>query len=69
MKNIFFNLFIILTVFSLEVNAQGWKPAGDKIKTDWAKDVSPNFNPPQYPRPILERGGWRKWGQSQLVHK
>ena len=58
MKKIILNLFIIFLTLSLEVNAQNWKPAGDKIKTDWAKDVSPNFNPPQYPRPILERGTW-----------
>jgi beta-galactosidase/beta-glucuronidase len=58
MKNITLQLFVLLLTFSLNTKAQDWKPAGDKIKTDWAKDVSPNFNPPQYPRPILERGAW-----------
>jgi len=58
MKKTISPIFVILLTLSLVSNAQNWKPAGDKIKTEWAKDVSPTFNPPQYPRPILERGVW-----------
>ena len=32
-----------------------WKPAGDKIKTDWAEKVDPRNVLPEYPRPGMER--------------
>lgn len=35
-----------------------WKPAGDKIKTQWAEQVNPKKVLPEYPRPILERSEW-----------
>ena len=35
-----------------------WAPAGDKIKTRWAKDVDPNNPLPEYPRPIMARDAW-----------
>ena len=44
-------------LLSLGVNAQ-WKPAGDKIMTEWASQVDPNNVLPEYPRPIMERGEW-----------
>lgn len=34
-----------------------WKPAGDKIKTEWADKVDPQ-NVLEYPRPIMERPQW-----------
>ncbi len=36
-----------------------WKPAGDKIKTDWAGKIDPNNVLPEYPRPIMERADWQ----------
>ena len=36
-----------------------WKPAGDKIKTDWADRVNPQNVLPEYPRPIMERADWQ----------
>ncbi|MFZ4261163.1 glycoside hydrolase family 2 protein [Sphingobacterium sp. HJSM2_6] len=36
-------------------NAQTWKPAGDKILTPWAEQVTPQNAHREYPRPILER--------------
>ena len=36
-----------------------WKPAGDKIKTSWADQVTPQNVLPEYPRPILERTDWQ----------
>ena len=45
-------------LLSLGVNAQ-WKPAGDKIMTEWASQVDPNNVLPEYPRPIMERGEWK----------
>lgn len=35
-----------------------WKPAGDKIKTEWADKVDPKNVLPEYPRPIMERQQW-----------
>jgi beta-galactosidase/beta-glucuronidase len=35
-----------------------WKPAGDKIKTDWAGKVDPDHVLPEYPRPLTERSEW-----------
>ena len=45
-------LFLTSSVFGQ------WKPAGDKIKTDWAAKVSPENVLPEYPRPVLERTEW-----------
>lgn len=49
-----------LLVASLSMSqAQEWKIAGDKIKTDWATKVDPNKPHPEYPRPQLKRtGNW-----------
>ena len=39
------------------VSAQ-WSIAGDRIKSSWAEQVSPENVLPEYPRPQLERGEW-----------
>ena len=55
MKKIVFFVGII----SLTMNVSGqWKPAGDKIKTEWAEKIDPNKAWPEYPRPLLERTDW-----------
>ncbi|MBM4000090.1 MAG: hypothetical protein FJ297_11235 [Planctomycetes bacterium] len=36
----------------------GWKPAGDKIMTRWAKAIDPNKVYAEYPRPQLRREAW-----------
>ena len=36
-----------------------WKPVGDKIKTKWAEQITPENVLPEYPRPIMERGEWK----------
>jgi beta-galactosidase/beta-glucuronidase len=46
-------MFLTLNVFGQ------WKPAGDKIKTDWATRIDPNNVLPEYPRPIMERADWQ----------
>jgi len=38
--------------------SQNWKPAGDKIKTQWAEKVDPANPLPEYPRPALARDQW-----------
>lgn len=35
--------------------AQEWKPAGDKLITDWGKNITPTNPHPEYPRPQLVR--------------
>lgn len=35
-----------------------WKPAGSKLKTEWAKEVNPEAVLPEYPRPIMQREDW-----------
>jgi hypothetical protein len=36
----FFLISSFLTLFAIGGSAQ-WKPAGDKIKTDWASQINP----------------------------
>lgn len=36
-----------------------WKPAGDKIKTQWVEQVNPKSVLPEYPRPLMERSEWQ----------
>jgi beta-galactosidase/beta-glucuronidase len=54
------NLFVYLCVCcGFTMQAQSWKPAGDKITTVWAEKVDPADPLPDYPRPILARTRWR----------
>jgi beta-galactosidase/beta-glucuronidase len=55
MKHILISLIINFTVLSTFAQ---WKPAGDKIKTNWAEDITPTNVHSEYPRPIMERGDW-----------
>lgn len=57
MKKLFIALSLV-TFFSLESSAQ-WKPAGDKIKTEWAEQIDPSNVLPEYPRPIMQRNDWK----------
>jgi beta-galactosidase/beta-glucuronidase len=52
-------LAILSITLNISINAQNWKPSGDKIKTDWAAKVNPDNPLPEYPRPILEREQWK----------
>ena len=56
MKALFISVLCLL--FSLGTSAQ-WKPAGDRIKTQWAEQINPDNVLPEYPRPIMERGEWK----------
>ena len=44
------SVFMLTSVCTL---AQNWKPVGDKIKTSWAEQVTPNNVWAEYPRPIM----------------
>ncbi len=53
-------LFVGLLVGSLNLaNAQAWKPAGDKIKTQWAEKVDATNPLSEYPRPQMVRDQWQ----------
>lgn len=56
MKKLLLTLLVLATL--LPANAQ-WKPAGDKIKTQWAEKVNPEAPLPEYPRPIMVRQDWQ----------
>ena len=51
-----------LLLFTLLINvtsyAQKWQPAGEKMKTRWASEISPDNVWEEYPRPQLERSEW-----------
>lgn len=54
-------LFLIgVFLFLLNVSySQTWKPAGDRIKTEWAAKVDPTNPLPEYPRPQMVREQWQ----------
>ncbi len=45
-------------LMSLPGHAQ-WKPAGDRIRTEWGERLDPEQVLPEYPRPQLVRGEWQ----------
>ncbi|MDR0714789.1 MAG: beta-galactosidase [Bacteroidales bacterium] len=51
------NLLVGMFVCTAGIHAQ-WKPAGDKIKTQWAEQINPDKVLPEYPRPLIERNEW-----------
>lgn len=53
---IFATLFLLLSCAETETIT--WKPAGDKIMTEWGENIDPNNVLPEYPRPQLVRGEW-----------
>ncbi|MEG1749912.1 MAG: glycoside hydrolase family 2 TIM barrel-domain containing protein [Tannerellaceae bacterium] len=53
-KSVILSIMLSLTLSAV---AQ-WKPAGDKIKTQWAEQVNPENVLPEYPRPLMERTEW-----------
>lgn len=46
-------------LWAIAVQAQEWKPAGNRIKTPWAEQVNPAIPWPEYPRPQLVRADWQ----------
>lgn len=58
-KIITVNLFIFILLQTTSVFAQNWKPAGDRIKTRWANDITPDKVLPEYPRPQMQRKEWK----------
>ncbi len=46
-----------ISLLATSLNAQ-WKPAGEKIKTSWGENLTPENVHQEYPRPIIERQEW-----------
>jgi beta-galactosidase/beta-glucuronidase len=52
--------FTLLVFVFLVGNASAeWKPAGERIKTRWAEEISPASVWEAYPRPLLQRERWK----------
>jgi beta-galactosidase/beta-glucuronidase len=52
-------LFLLGCFWTAAACAQGWRPAGDNLKTEWTQQVRPDSVLPEYPRPELERVQWQ----------
>jgi beta-galactosidase/beta-glucuronidase len=52
------NPFLFLIIKISPMLAQ-WKPAGNKIKTNWATTIDSKNVLSEYPRPIMERSQWK----------
>ena len=50
---------ITLTSLFITFSSYGWEPKGDKIKTRWANEVTPENVWQTYPRPQLQRTEWQ----------
>ncbi len=53
------NLLILIAMMMTTTSFSQYKPAGDKIKTDWASEVVPENVLPEYPRPLMVRQTWK----------
>lgn len=53
------NLLILIAMMMTATSFSQYKPAGDKIKTDWASEVVPENVLPEYPRPLMVRPTWK----------
>ena len=50
---------VLLAMMASCVAMAQYAPAGDKIKTQWASEVSPENVLPEYPRPLMTREAWQ----------
>ncbi|QGY46774.1 glycoside hydrolase family 2 [Maribellus comscasis] len=53
-----FKLTTLLLVTFVTTFAQKWQPAGEKMKTRWAAEITPENVWQEYPRPQFERSDW-----------
>ena len=50
---------LLLSMLLANIAMAQYAPAGDKIKTKWADQVSPENALPEYPRPMMVRSEWQ----------
>ena len=51
--------WILIAMLLYVIPCLAWEPVGDKIKTRWAKEVTPDNVWKEYPRPQLRRADWQ----------
>ena len=54
-----YNALMIVAMLVSSVAFAQYAPAGDRIMTDWASQVSPDNALPEYPRPMMVRSDWQ----------
>ena len=54
-RKLFFISIVLVGCSSLSAQ---WKPAGERIKTEWATKMNVEHILPEYPRPMMERANW-----------
>lgn len=50
---------LLISMLLANIAVAQYAPAGDKIKTRWAEQVSPEKALPEYPRPMMVRPEWK----------
>ena len=61
MKKLLFYSLLPLLLLAMAWGGEeksNWAPAGDRIRTVWAEEVSPSNAHPEYPRPQMVRSKW-----------
>lgn len=51
-------IFFLVVLFNCSCLFAQWKPAGERIQTEWASKINVGNVLPEYPRPIMERPDW-----------
>ena len=59
MKNYLCTARVLSLMTAGTVSAQSWAPAGDRIRTAWAEEVTPENAHREYPRPQMVRPDWK----------
>ena len=59
MKNCLCTALALSLMTAGTVSAQSWAPAGDRIRTAWAEEVTPENAHKEYPRPQMVRPEWK----------
>ena len=59
MKNCLCTALVLSLMTAGTVSAQSWAPAGDRIRTAWAEEVTPENAHREYPRPQMVRPDWK----------
>ena len=57
-KNRFYGAFALLVLAVSCNSGEQWAPAGDRIRTEWADEITPDSVLPEYPRPMMVREDW-----------
>ena len=59
MKNCLCTALVLSLMTAGTVSAQSWAPTGDRIRTAWAEEVTPENVHKEYPRPQMVRPDWK----------